>query len=144
MKKKIFLFVLNAVLLTTVSCEKEGLLTKSGIANTTLITENAILKFTGNLNATSGISGSGKVNIYLDNGTYKLSFENYTISSGPDLKVYLSKTANTTSDFINLGSANGSSVYTIPQQADLLTYKYVLIHCQQYNHLFATGLLIQN
>ena len=141
MKKIAFLSVVLVAVFSIVSCEKEGQLTK---ITTNQISATAVLKFSGVLSPTSGISGGGNVKISLDNGIYKLTLENYTIENGPDLKVYLSKTASTTSDFVNLGNATASTVYTIPQQADLSVYKYVLIHCQQYNHLFATAALTQN
>ena len=141
MKKIAFLSVVLVAVFSIVSCEKEGQLTK---ITTNQISATAVLKFSGVLSPTSGISGGGNVKISLDNGIYKLTLENYTIENGPDLKVYLSKTASTTSDFVNLGNATASTVYTIPQQVDLSVYKYVLIHCQQYNHLFATAALTQN
>lgn len=141
MKKITLLPLLLLALIIFVSCEKEGQLTKT---TSSQISAAAILKYSGVFTPTSGISGSGNVKISLDNGIYKLSLENYTIETGPDLKVYLSKTASITSDFVNLGNATPSTIYTIPQQIDLSVYKYVLIHCQQYNHLFAVATLIQN
>ena len=139
--KKIFI-LLSFILLF--SCEQEGILTNAkAVANAASISQTAVLKFSGTLNPTSGISGSGNVKIVLDGNVLKLKFENYTIDAGPDLKVYLS-TTNSPGVFVNLGNANGSTVYTIPQNVDLTVYKYVLIHCQQFNHLFATATLIQN
>lgn len=134
--KKMFLLPLFLALYT--SCEKEGEFTKTNIQTINL--NAAVLLKTGTLTPTSGISGSGNVKVYVENNQRKLVFENYTIESGPDLKVYLSTTDSPTT-FVNLGNANGNSVYTIPPQVDLDTYKYVLIHCQQYNHLFAIALL---
>jgi len=57
--------------------------------------------------------------------------------------VYLSK-SNTPTDFVNLGNLNPATVYSIPQSVDLKEYKFVLIHCQQYNHLFAVAELAKN
>ena len=67
------------------------------------------------------------------------------MSSGPDLKVYLSKT-DTPTDFISLGAlgTGNNLVYTIATPIDFTQYKYVLIHCQQQNHLFATSNLMMN
>jgi hypothetical protein len=101
------------------------------------------VKYQGVFSPTSGINGSGIVKIYLENNQYKLALENYSISSGPDLKVYLSK-SNTPTDFVNLGNLNSSTVYSIPQNIDIKDYKFVLIHCQQYNHLFAVAELVKN
>jgi len=124
------------------SCEKEGVLTK-GSNPIPAIDDSATLKYSGTFVPTSGISVQGNVNIYAQSNTYQLQIENITISEGPDLKVYLSK-SDTPSSFVNLGNfkGNGTSVYTIPAQVNVSEYPYVLIHCQQYNHLFAIAQLI--
>jgi len=139
MKTKLFFLPL---ILFLFSCEVEGDLTQdktSVVSNQPDVT----LKYQGVFAPTSGISGSGLVKIYFQDNTYKLTLENYTISNGPDLKVYLSK-SNTTTDFVNLGNLNASTVYSIPQNIEVKDYKFVLIHCQQYNHLFAVAELIKN
>lgn len=141
MKKIIFLLATFITLISLASCENEGELTKT---TSNKISSDAVLKYSGLFSPTAGISGSGSVKITLDNGIYKLSLENYTIENGPDLKVYVSKTTTPTSEFVNLGNVNSNTVYTIPQQINLSVYKYVLIHCQQYNHLFAVATLIEN
>ena len=81
---------------------------------------------------------SGNAAVYLQNGKYTLALESVTISNGPDLHVYLSKEA-TPADFIDLGklkSTTGNQLYNITGSPDFTVYKYALIHCQQYNHLF--------
>ena len=139
MKTKLLLLPLFLLLF---SCEVEGDLTRDTISE--IVNQpNAVQKYQGVFVPTSGINGSGTVKIYLENNQYKLVLENYTVESGPDLKVYLSK-SNTPTDFVNLGNLNPSTVYTIPQNIDLTIYKFVLIHCQQYNHLFAVAELIKN
>ena len=124
------------------SCEVEGDLTQDKIP-VVINQPDLVLKYQGLFAPTSGINGSGIVKIYLENNQYKLSLENYTISYGPDLKVYLSK-SNTPTDFVNLGNLNPLTVYSIPQSVDLKEYKFALIHCQQYNHLFAVAELTKN
>lgn len=124
------------------SCEQEGDLTQDKVA-VIVDQQNTLHKFQGVFSPTDGISGSGTVKIYLENNQNRLKLENYTVESGPDLKVYLSK-SNTPTDFVNLGNLNPITVYSIPQNIDLKEYKYALIHCQQYNHLFAVAELIQN
>lgn len=124
------------------SCESEGKLTDNSV-QTEFDINQAMLKFSGTLEPTSGISGSGTVKIYQQNTTYYLKLDNYTIENGPDLKVYLSKT-NTPSEFVNLGAVNTSNIYTIPSQINLADYPFALIHCQQYNHLFAVATLQEN
>lgn len=131
------LFLLPLILFVFASCEKEGEFTQNN--NETLNLSTAVLLKSGQFMPTSGISGSGSVKIYADNNLRKLVLENYTIENGPDLKVYLSTTDAPTT-FINLGNLNPETVYNIPTSVDLSVYKYVLIHCQQYNHLFAIAL----
>ena len=124
------------------SCEVEGDLTRDLIpvivdqpsTTTTLL---------GTFAPTSGISVQGKATVFLENNQYKLKLVDFSISSGPDLKVYLSK-SNTPTDFVNLGNLNPATVYAIPQNVEIKDYKFVLIHCQQYNHLFAVAELIKN
>lgn len=139
MKTIFFSFFLVALLC---SCEQEGDLTQDKVA-VIVDQQNTVHKYQGVFSPTSGINGSGIVKIYLENNQYKLELENYSISSGPDLKVYLSK-SNTPTDFVNLGNLNPATVYSIPKNIDLKEYKYALIHCQQYDHLFAVAELIQN
>lgn len=124
------------------SCEVEGDLTQDKTP-VVINQPELVLKYQGLFAPTSGINGSGTVKIYLENNQYKLLLENYTISSGPDLKVYLSK-SDVPNDFVNLGNLNATTVYSIPQSVDLKVYKFVLIHCQQYNHLFAVAELTIN
>lgn len=123
------------------SCQEEGELTRS--VDNTVISPNAILKARGAFEPTSGISVSGQAKIYLEGNQYKLQLEDFSISSGPDLKVYLSK-SSAPSDFVNLGNLTSQTVYPIPQSVNVADYSYVLIHCQQYGHLYAVAELIQN
>lgn len=132
------LVILTFMVLFLSSCEKEGEFTQTN--NKTIDLNTAVLLKTGQFTTTSGISGSGSVKIYSENNQRKLVLENYTIENGPDLKVYLS-TTDAPNTFVNLGNLNAQTVYTIPESVDLEVYKYVLIHCQQYNHLFAIALL---
>ena len=133
MKKLLFILV---CFFTFASCEKEGVLTKSNTGNEGVLSGVAILKYSGIFSPTSGESASGFARIYLEGTVYKLKLENFSVSAGPDLKVYLSKTSSPT-DFVNLGNLPNNIIFTIPAGINLDEYKYALIHCQQYNHLFA-------
>lgn len=97
----------------------------------------------GTFAPTSGISVQGKATVFLENDQYKLKLVDFSISNGPDLKVYLSK-SNAPTEFVNLGNLNASAVYSIPKIIEIKDYKFVLIHCQQYNHLFAVAELAKN
>ena len=139
MKRIIFIL---PVLLLLFSCEVEGDLTRD-VELTSSIPENTPPLATGNFMPTSGIKVAGSAKIYLNGNQNEIRLENFSVSSGPDLKVYLSKNATPT-DFVNLGNLTSSTVYAIPTQINVSAYKYVLIHCQQYSHLFAVAQLSQN
>ena len=139
MKTKLLVLPLFLLLF---SCEVEGELTQDKTP-VDINQPDLVLKYQGLFAPTSGINGSGIVKIFVENNQNKLILENYTVESGPDLKVYLSK-SNKPTDFVNLGNLNATTVYSIPQSVDLKEYKFVLIHCQQYNHLFAVAELIKN
>ena len=133
--------LLITVIILFASCQEEGILTKE--REKFVVNSDSELKYYGAFVPTSGILVTGDAKIYLENGQYKVVLDNFSISSGPDLKVYLSK-ANTPSDFINLGNLTNQTVYPIPNSVNVSNYSHVLIHCQQYNHLFAIAPLTQN
>ena len=139
--KKFALLLFVFSLLT--SCQVEGELTHDPVD---IVVDNNVdvLRYSGDFSPTSGIVVEGSVNIYTNvaNGNF-LKLENFNISDGPDLKVYLSKT-DTPSDFVNLGALTSATTYAIPAQVNIADYPFVLIHCQQYNHLFAIAALTQN
>lgn len=90
---------------------------------------------------------NGKAHVVQDSaGNLQIQLEGLASSNGPDLRVYLSKETQPV-NFINLGmlrSVNGTQLYPLAGQPDFALYKYVLIHCQAYNHLFGSALLIKN
>lgn len=86
---------------------------------------------------------SGNAKVYQQNDQFILALENVSISNGPDLHVYLSKEV-LPANFIDLGhlqSTIGNHIYPIPDNIDVTQYKYALIHCKQYNHLFGSAML---
>ena len=102
---------------------------------------DGVVKFEGTFVSKGGQDVSGKCIIYSINKSYQLKLENFSTSNGPDLKVYLSK-ADKPVEFISLGdlkSTNGNQVYDISGTPDFSIYKYVLIHCQKYNHLYGAA-----
>ncbi len=103
------------------------------------------LKFTGMFKGNGSQSVSGLAKIYLTNNQYMLKLENFSTSNGPDLKVYLSM-ASSPSGFISLGdlkSTNGNQVYEISGTPDFTKYKFVLIHCERFNHLYGSAELVK-
>ena len=110
-----------------------------------MVSMNGTLKFGGIFKGYGSVSVSGQAKIYLTNNNYSLKLEDFISSNGPDLKVYLSK-ASSPLDFISLGalkSTNGNQVYEIPGAPDFTLYRYVLIHCEKYNHLYGSAELMK-
>jgi len=136
--KKICLLTLVFLLM---ACQQEGILT--GDKADGVIAPTATLKYYGVFEPTGGISVTGEARIYLENNVYQVQLANFSISEGPDLKVYLSK-SNTPSDFVNLGNLSSQTIYPVPNGVEVSEYAHVLIHCQQYNHLYAIAPLLQN
>ncbi|MBC7845097.1 MAG: DM13 domain-containing protein [Flavobacterium sp.] len=134
-------FLLLALLGLLYSCAEEGSLTED-VSSEMIDEQTVTLQKQGVFTPTSGITVNGSVKIFLDNDQNKLELVDFSISNGPDLKVYLSK-SNTPTEFVNLGNLNPATIYSIPKDVDLKQYPFVLIHCQQYNHLFAVAELIQ-
>jgi Electron transfer DM13 len=137
MKKIIF----NCMVLVffLISCTKEGDFTKPLDENTSII--NSVLLKSGAFAPTSGITVNGSAEVRMDFNEHYVELVNFNISPGPDLKVYLSK-SNVPDGFVNLGAlVSNKNIYSIPNGLVLSEYTHVLIHCQQYNHLFAVAQL---
>lgn len=99
------------------------------------------LLYSGTFANAGGENVSGMAKIYVTANKYSLKLENFSSSNGPDLKVYLSL-GPTPTGFISMGdlkSTNGNQVYEINGAPDFTKYKYVLIHCERYNHLFGVA-----
>lgn len=135
--------IIAAAMITaiTASCKKEAVSTE-----TTPIIEPvdtaAKVSFRGTF--TSGPFGTttGVVKIYNSNSNMlTLVLDSFMVNAGPDLHVYLSKEVQPI-NFIDLGklkSTGGTQVYNIAGNPDFSQYKYALIHCQQYDHLFGNA-----
>lgn len=141
MKNAILPFIL-ALIFT--SCESEGELTRTEVGAIPISEESTVV-YNGKFVATSGINVTGFASILQDKDSFKIALKDFSVSSGPDLKVYLSTSASPDT-FINLGAVgNGSSqTFLIPDGVDLKLYNHVLIYCQQYSHLFASATLQLN
>jgi hypothetical protein len=125
-----------------VSCIRENTSTEDLME---MAPENSVLKYSGNfMQGPYGNNVNGKAEIYEKNGVFTLVLnENFTISNGPDLYVYVSKEQQP-SQFVSLGklkSVNGGQTYTFTSPVNFEEYKYAVVHCQQYNQLFYYALL---
>ncbi|MNU15525.1 Electron transfer DM13 [compost metagenome] len=139
MKKLMFFLVLD---LFFHSCIRENTSTEDLME---MAPENAELTYSGKFfKGPYGSNVGGNAEIYKKNDVYSLVFDAaFSVSNGPDLYVYVSKEQQPET-FISLGklkSVNGGQVYTFTSAPDFDSYRYVVVHCQQYNHLFAYSLL---
>lgn len=124
------------LLLFGVSCKKTSTVTLNENAET-----SAVLKYQGSFSGIGSERVSGQAKIYLQNGKFTLALENFSTTNGPDLKVYLSQQAEP-NNFIKLGdlkSTNGNQLYNISGMPDFTKYRFVLIHCERFNHLYGTA-----
>ena len=101
----------------------------------------AMLKLTGNFQTGPyGSNAKGSANIYVKDSMLSLVFDSlFLINNGPALHVYLSKEKQPV-NFIDLGdlkSTNGGQIYNIAGMPDFVQYKYALVHCKAYDHLFS-------
>ncbi|MEP7377519.1 MAG: DM13 domain-containing protein [Chitinophagaceae bacterium] len=139
MKSFLLMVLVSAVLL--VSCVKNN--TPGVSLDNTVDTSVAMPKHDGDfINGPYG-SVSGMAIVYNQNGSLVLALQNVMISNGPQLHVYLSKEVQPV-NFIDLGSlqsTKGNQLYNIEGQPDFSQYKYALIHCKKYNHLFGSAKL---
>jgi len=139
MKKICFVItILLSGMIVFSSCKKASTET----LNETLVMDTtAVLKFEGTFISGPYGTVSGLARVYLKKGNYTVALENFNSSNGPDLKVYISK-ERIPINFIKLSdlrSTNGNQLYDVPGTPDFTVYKYVLIHCEQYNHLFGSA-----
>ncbi len=130
-------FLISLCLVSSLySCKKASTETLDDRADT-----SAVLKTKGSFISWPSETVTGQAKVYLQNGVYKLALENFSTTNGPDLKVYLSKETHPV-NFIKLGdlrSTNGNQLYNIPGTIDYRQYKYALIHCERFNHLFGSA-----
>jgi len=135
------LMMLFASTIFLIACVKEN--TPEIVLDNTVDTTMAMPQNNGNfINGPFG-SVSGMATVYNQDGTLVLALENMMISNGPQLHIYLSKEVQPV-NFIDLGplqSTKGNQLYPIAGNPDFSQYKYALIHCKKYNHLFGSAKL---
>jgi Electron transfer DM13 len=139
MKKLNPIFLLICIILFA-ACKKNN--TPQIVLNE-MADSTAVLKYSGTFTNGPFGSVSGEAKIFKTGNRYDLKLMNFNGSNGPDLRVYLSKEMNPV-NFIDLGAlkaTGGNQLYEISTMIDFTQYKYALIHCRQYNHLFGWALL---
>ena len=85
----------------------------------------------------------GTAALYVDGaGAKVLRFENFTMSQGPDVHVYVSKSANFSNanviEVANLadGYSKSNINFKVTSPSYTSDHKFVLVYCVQYNSLF--------
>jgi hypothetical protein len=79
--------------------------------------------------------------ITLEDGKQFIRFENFKVTNGPDLFVYLATDTSAT-DFVDIGrlkANNGNQNYEVPEGTDLTKYDTVLIWCKAFSVLFGSA-----
>ncbi len=133
------LILIVAMLTLLVACKKKK---QTEPVNETFNTTQTTLLLQGSF-STNAHTTMGNVKLYSQNETKTLVFENFKTDSGPDLRVYLSKTLNN-ADFKEVGvlkSTTGNFNYTIDATINTTDYKYVLIWCEDFSVLFGNAIL---
>ena len=123
------------------ACTKK---TSTAPVNENIDTTVSVLKYLGTFLKGPYGTVTGSAMVYNINGKWQLKLANFSTTNGPDLKVYLSQEIQPL-NFIRLGnlkSTSGNQVYDISGAPDFSLYKYALVHCEQYNHLFGSALLM--
>lgn len=86
---------------------------------------------------------SGKAVIYVDDKNQRtLRLENFNMTPGPDVYVFLSKSNNYSAGgtvpitMLKGGYANSDISLTLNDDVNLTTHKFVLVYCVQFSSLF--------
>ncbi len=91
-----------------------------------------------------GHRNSGIARILTDGASYVLRFENFSVTNGPDIHVFLAKGPRVTDGDVDLGrvkATEGSSNYAVPSSADPRDFSYVVIWCVPFSVQFGYAAL---
>lgn len=113
-------------------------------------TENPVLVAEGNFfDGDDFHKGSGKVKLFKNpDGSHLVRLENFEVTNGPDLYVYLTNTAGAKNSeevkagFYSAGRLKGNKGnqnYMIPAEVDISQYKGISIYCRAFSVLFSSA-----
>ena len=134
---KIHLYAFALLCLVTTGCKKDDIATQAMDDLPTGLTASR----TGMFQGAGRYRVSGKASLLQNTDKLVLRLENFSSSSGPALKVYLSKDTRATS-FVNLGelkALNGNFNYEVDKNRYNADFRYVLIWCEEFSVLFGTA-----
>lgn len=95
-------------------------------------------------------TGSGRARVVRDGAERVLRLEDFRVTNGPDLYVYLAahrqprSRGDVDEGFVNLGRLKGNigaQTYPIPADVDLARYGSVVIYCRAFHVVFSTATL---
>lgn len=92
-----------------------------------------------------GHRNSGDAILLTDGSRFVLRFENFSVTNGPDIHVFLSKGPRYAPGDVDLGSVTatrGSSNYDLPPTVDPRAYAYVIIWCVPFSVQFGFAALM--
>jgi hypothetical protein len=115
-----FVVIILVSLISLSACVKED--TSTNPVDNPVDTSMAMSRVSGTFGNGPYGSVNGKAKIYFQNNQYTLALENFNSSNCPDLQ-----------------SVSGNQQYPLPENTNFSDYRYALIHCQQYNHLFGSA-----
>ena len=137
--------LLFALVLGMYSCTKTNTPDRATEILPELDTTISKILYSGQFMAGPYGNAMGTAKIVDSNGSLSLRIEGFSVNSGPDLKIYLSKEQQPL-NFLRLGSLKGLSgdqQYAILNRPDFMEFRYALVHCEKYNHLFGSALLLK-
>jgi hypothetical protein len=95
-------------------------------------------------------TGSGTATLYQEpDGSYRLSFENFAVCCGPDLRVLLAGNPAPTGhadldDYVEISplqTTDGDQEYAIPAGTDVSQINSVVIYCKPFQVIISTATL---
>lgn len=138
---KPLLLVSAITLILLASCVKENTPLTPPVNPNPVDTMIAGLRYSGEFQNGPFGTVRGYARVYQQNNQYFLLLDSFSSSNGPDLYVYLSKEVQPV-NYISLGrlqAVTGNQEYAISGSPEFSQYKYALIHCQRFNHLFGVA-----
>lgn len=102
------------------------------------------------VDADSFHKGTGTAQLAIVDGRTLLRLEEFRVTNGPDLYVYLAvhpkpaSRADVEAGFVNLGGLKGNigaQTYPVPAGTALRRFRSVVIYCQRFHVVFATARL---
>lgn len=91
-----------------------------------------------------GHHNSGKARVLTDGASHIVRFEDFSVTNGPDIHVFLAKGPRVAAGDLDLGSVKateGSSNYVVPAGVDPTAFRYVVIWCVPFSVQFGYAAL---